>query len=312
MIWPRLMGAQEAGRLPRVVYLSVTSNFVANFREGLAELGRVDGKLLLEIVTPPTQEEMPAFAARAVASKPDVIAVVGGTGAVAIKALTTSIPTVFIGTADPVGLGLAVSLAHPGGNFTGNTNIPTDLVGKDIELLAEVVPGLRRIAILSVAGDPAMALIADEVIRTARSLGLDAVAIAINTRNDFVAEFQTVSESAAQGVFIPSNTYFSGGSPLRPVLREQLLRARLPSVSQAFNRGANPPMSALISYGPDARAGYREAASYVDAILKGIKPADLPIAQPTVFELAVDLAAAKAIGITIPPSVLARATQVLE
>jgi putative ABC transport system substrate-binding protein len=314
---PRAVEAQPADRIARVGFL-VTSRASgdprvrAAFLQGLRDLGYVEGRnLLIELRDADGKtERFPALAAELAALKVEVIVTAGGSlAALAAKRATTTIPVVFTAVGDPVGEGLVASLARPGGNVTGLAVVSPELLSKSLELLKQAVPGVTRIAVL-VKPDamPEHALkerlAAAEV--TARALGVRLHVVEARGPEDLDRAFADMTEAHAHGLSVL-------GTPMFQVERRRLVslaaKNRLPAV-YSFKDFAEA--GGLMSYGPDLADLARRAASYVDKILKGVKPADLPVEQPTKFELVINLKTAKALGLTIPPSVLARADQVIE
>src|SRR5262249_37067760 len=218
---------------------------------------------------------------------------------------TSVIPIVFAATADPVGTGLVASLARPGGNVTGLSLQQTDLAGKRVELLREVVPGLRRLAILANVGSPYITLEISEVQAAARSLGLAVTTLEVRRSEDIVPTFEAL-KGRADALYVANNPLLSTHH-VRIIT--MALAARLPTI-----HGAREWVDggSLISYAPSFADLFRRSADYVDKILRGTKPADIPVEQPTKFELVVNLTTAKALGLAIPETFLVRADEVIE
>jgi putative tryptophan/tyrosine transport system substrate-binding protein len=278
------------------------------FRQGLRDLGYVEGKnIAFEYrYAEGKPERYPELAAELVRHKVDVI-VVGGTGPTrAARQATSTIPIVVGAAGDLVRAGLVASLARPGGNITGSTEISPDLSGKRLELLKEVVPNASQVAVVWY---PSVGSTDDDEVRetdtAARQFGVKIHLVEVRTPGDFQAAFAAMTKQQANAVII-----IQGAFTLfhRKQLVEHAVKNRLPSLCESARFGEE---GCLINYGADVLYLYRRAASYVDKILKGTKPADLPIEQPTKFELIINLKTAKHIGLTITPSVLARADRVI-
>jgi putative ABC transport system substrate-binding protein len=314
---PLAAEAQPATKVPRLGYL-LASNLAASphlheaFRRGLRDLGYVEGRnLVIEYRSAEGKfDRFPALAAELVALKVDVIVAVNPLAALAAKQATRTVPVVFIGVGDPVTDGLVTNVAQPEGNVTGLSLSPTpEVVGKRLQLLTELVPGVSRVAVLWQPGGVPP--------RTERSLlkELDVAARALRvplhffeTRGpeDFETAFSDMTKARMGALTVlPSTMFFNE----RRRLVDLAAKHRLPAihvVSEFVDAGG------LLAYGPDVADAYRRAGTYVDKIIKGSKPADLPVEQPTKLELIINLKAATALGLTIPPSVLARADQVVE
>jgi len=311
---PLAAEAQQAGKVPRIGVLSLISASSAPqlfeaFRQGLRELGYVEGQnLAIEWrYAHGKVERLPDLAAELVRLKPDVIIAISTPTAEAAKQATGTIPIVALIIGDPIAAGLVSSLARPGGNITGvATEITPALSAKQLQLLKEVVPKIRRVAVLLNPDWDLNAARWNETQRAAQSLRVELVRVEIRHASAIEAAFATMNRERADALFV-------FGDPLVYILQHQIgdlaTRNRLPSISQ-YREGADA--GGLISYGPNFAASARRAATYVDKILKGAKPADLPIEQPTKLELVINLRTAKALGLTIPPSLLLRADQVIE
>jgi putative ABC transport system substrate-binding protein len=250
------------------------------------------------------QGSVAEIAAEFVRQKVDVIVTYGG-AATFLKQATTSIPIVFAIAVDPVGIGLVASLSHPGGNVTGILIQTTDLAGKRLELFRELVPGLRRLAIIFDAGYSAAALSSREVEAAARTLGLEIAPHEIRRAGDIAPVFEAL-KGQADALYVVENALTSANSTQFTTLA---LTAHLPMM---FNIGNTVQVGALISYGPNFPALFRRAADFVDKILRGAKPGDLPVEQPTKFDLVVNLKTARALGLVIPDKMLAIADEVIE
>jgi putative ABC transport system substrate-binding protein len=308
---PLAARAQQSGKLPTIGYLGVatptgTSLWDAAFVQRLRELGWIEGRTVaIEYRWAEGRiERVPEIAAEFVQRKVDVI-VTTATGAVAAKQATSVIPIVFTLATDPIGIGLVASLARPGGNITGLSNQSTDLAGKRLELLREIVPGFRRLAILANVSAPNAVLDMGEAQTAAGKLGLKVVPSPIRRGEDIAPAFEAI-EGRADAIYVC-------GDPLQATYRIRIntlaLGLRLPTI---FPDREDAEAAGLMSYGPNFPDLYRRAAEYVDKILRGAKPSDLPVEQPTQFDLILNLTTAKALGLTVPPSLLARADEVIE
>jgi len=303
--------AQQTGKAPRIGYVSGGSSFTGPvhgaFRQGLRELGYLEGKnILIEFRGDAKLDRVPDLAAELVALKPDVIVAAGGTEtALAAKKATKTIPIVFTSVGDPISTGLVESLARPGGNITGLTNINAELSGKRLELLKETDPKFSRVAVLWNPESPALILAFKESEAAARALGLQLQSLEVRGPVDFESAFKAAVDRHAGAVLVPSSQFFMRH---RVKLAELAVKSRMSAI---YADKDYVEAGGLMSYGPSLADLYRRAASYVDKILKGRKPADLPVEQPTKFELVINLKAAKQIGLTIPPNVLARADKVI-
>ena len=280
--------------------------FVEAFRQGLRELGYAEGQnIRIEYRWAEGRDErLQGLAAELVHLKVDVI-VTAGTGALAAKNATTSIPIVMAATANPVGLGLVASLARPGGNVTGLTGQGDELPGKWMQLLKETVPRVSRVAVLWDPASSAESVRASET--AARSLGIRLQTLKVGRPDDFAAAFAKAQKNRTEAIIVLGSASFYAH---RARLVELAAKYRLPTMydQKEFVVGSG----GLMSYGANFHDLFRRAAGYVDKILKGAKPADLPIEQPTKFELAINLKTAKALGLTIPPLLLLRADQVIQ
>jgi ABC-type uncharacterized transport system substrate-binding protein len=310
--WPLAARAQQTGKLPTVGYMGATtpsaqSQWTAAFIQRVRELGWIEGRTIAVEYrwTEGRTERAAELAAEFVQRKVDVI-VTSGTGMVlAAKQATSVIPIVFAATGDPVGTGLITSLARPGGNVTGLSNQVPDLVGKRLELLREVVPSLGRMALLANVGNPVVILEIDQIQASARTIALEVIPLEIRRGEDIVPAFEALKDRAeALYVVIDplTNTH-------RVRINTLALAERLPTM-YAIREGVEA--GGLMSYGPNIPDLFRRAADYVDKILRGTKPGDIPVEQPTKFDLVVNLTTAKVLGLTVPPTLLARADEVIE
>jgi putative tryptophan/tyrosine transport system substrate-binding protein len=310
--WPVAVRAQQAGRLPTIGFLgantsSVQSRWTAAFIQRLRELGWIEGRTVaIEYRWAETRfERSPEIIAEFVRLKVDVIVTHATENILAAKQGTSVIPIVFAAVADPVGIGVVGSLARPGGNITGLSNQFTDAAGKRVELLRDVVRELRRLAVLANVGIANAALEIDEIREAGRTLGLEVATFDIRRAEDIAPAFVALN-GRAQAIYV-------FGDPLTNTNRARIsalaLDARLPTVA-GFREFAE--MGGLLSYGSNLRDQFRQAGDYVDKILRGTKPADLPVQQPTKFELIINLKTAKALGLEVPTTLLARADEVIE
>ena len=278
----------------------------AAWLSGLREKGWIEGKnLLVEYRYAP--DRLPALAAELVALTPDLIIAPGPQAALALKSATTTIPIVFMSVADPVGLGLVQSLSRPGGNITGlATMVPDDFSAKRLEILRELVPGASKIALLANPNNLMHTLNSGEFIsRTARRLGVALLTVEATTAEELDVAFASAAAQHADAMIV-----FGDYLTIRQGPRVIALAAEhhLPAI-YLFRQFAN---GGLVVYGPDIADLFRRAGGYVDKILKGAKPSDLPVEQPTKFELVINMKTAKALGLTVPPLLLVRADEVIE
>jgi putative ABC transport system substrate-binding protein len=312
---PLAAEAQQAAKVPRIGYL--VTNLAANphlpeaFRQGLRDLGYVEGRnLVIEYRDAERKfERLPALAAELVALKVDVIVVGNTLAALAAKQATRTLPIVFAVAGDPVTSGLVTSLARPGGNVAGLSILSTELVGKWLELLKQAVPGVTRVAVLwqpGVLGERTEKDILKEAEVAGRALGVRLQVVEARGPEDFDRAFSDMTRARAGALPVLGSTMFFTE---RRRLVDLAAKNRLPAVypwREFVDAGG------LMSYGSNVADLYRRAATYVDRILKGTKPADLPVEQPTKFELVINMKTAKALGLTITQSVLGRADQVIE
>jgi putative tryptophan/tyrosine transport system substrate-binding protein len=303
--------AQEAGKVYRVGYLSAGSStsVVEAFREGLREHGWVEGQnLVIEYrYAEGAYDRLPDLAAELVRLKVDVIVASPSPPAAAAKNATATIPIVMIGAgADPVGQGLTASLARPGGNVTGlSYSVGQEIFGKQLALLKEAIPKVHRAAVVWNPAISGLAPAIGEVKIAARALGLQILVLEVRGPNDFDTAFAMAKERVG-GLLVLVDSMFSFH---RTRLADLAAKNRLPAV---YTNRLPVEVGGLMSYGPSFSDLWRRAAGYVDRILKGSKPGDLPVEQPTKFELVINLKTAKALGLTIPPSLLRRVDQVIE
>ena len=307
--------AQYAATIPRIGLLFPTSlsdprtvRFLDAFRQGLRELGYTEGQnIAIESrFAEGKWDQLPGLAAELVRVKVDVIVTYTTPATQAAKQATGTIPIVVATVIDPVGAGLVASLARPGGNITGLSQMVPDLVGKQLEVLKEVAPKISRVALLSNPANPAHALAIRDVKVAARSFGVQLQLLEARGPGEIESAFAAMTTERAGAVIILVDSMLIDH---RTRIADLAARRRLPTVSATIDTAE---AGGLMAYGPSVRDMFRRAAAYVDKILKGAKPADLPIEQPTKFELVINLRTARALGLTIPQSVLLRADQVIE
>jgi putative ABC transport system substrate-binding protein len=311
---PLAAEGQPAGKVRRLGYLSAGSppgnpRLIEAFRQGLRDLGWAEGQnVAIEYRFAEGRfDRLPGLAAELVRLTVDVIVASPLPAALAAKSATGTIPVVFMGVADPVGQGLVASLAVPGGNVTGlSFSVGPDIFGKDLELLKDAVPRLRHVAVLSNPASQGQRLILSNVKSAARSLGLQLQLLEARGPEEFDGAFAAMARERVGALFVVTDPAYS---PHRARLAELAAKSRLPSI---FTQREDAEAGGLISYGPRLSDLWRRGATYVDKLLKGARPADLPVEQPTKFELVINLKTAKALGLTIPPSVLARADEVIQ
>jgi putative ABC transport system substrate-binding protein len=312
--WPPIADAQQTKKIPRIGYLapgsrSSESSRIEVFSQALRALGYVEGKnIIIEYRFAEAKlDRLPDIAAELVGLRVEVIVARASPAVQAAKDTTSTIPIVMAGVADAVRAGFVASLARPGGNITGLSNILPELAGKRLELLKDVIPKLSRVAFLARrGGGTAGDLFVKEAQDAGQSLGIQIQSLMVEGPDEFDAAFSAMARERAGALVV--QPIFIGGLGYGPRIAGLAARSRLPTVSdlaQFANEGG------LMSYGPDVLDPTRRAAIFVDKILKGTKPADLPVEQPTKFEFIINLKTAKQIGLTIPPNVLARADRVI-
>jgi putative ABC transport system substrate-binding protein len=304
------VAAQHAEKVPRIGVLvassqSFYSNRIEAFRKGLRELGYVEGKnIALEYrFAEGNAERLHELAADLVRVKVDVIVAAGS--AAAAKKATKTIPIIFAASADPVGSGIVASLAKPGGNLTGLTILAPNLSGKRLELLKEAFPRVTRVGFLRDPFSVNSPVVWKEAQAAAQSLGLQLQSLEVHSPSDFAIAFETLKREGAQALITTPNPLINAH---RSQILEFVAKNRLPAI---FSAPEIADAGGLMSYSPDYLEMFRRAALFVHKILNGAKPADLPLEQPTKFELVINLKTAKQIGLTIPPNVLARADRVI-
>jgi len=306
--------AQQPTKIPRIGRLigsspSAVSTRYEAFREGLRELGYVEGKsIVIEWrFAEEKLDRLPRLAAELVRLKVDVIVTGGSAPTRAAKEATSTIPIVMVGDNDPVGSGFVASLARPGGNITGLSTLAPELSGKRLELLKEIVPQLSRVAVLGTSTQPGNAQILREVELAAGGMKVKVQYLDVLSSKDIETAFRAAVKGRAEAVLIilPGRVATSQ----RTEIAEFAVKNRLPVM---YSGRTSVEAGGLVSYGVNPNDLDRRAATYVDKILKGANPADLPVEQPMKFELIINLKAAKQIGLTIPPNVLARADRVIK
>ena len=305
--------AQQAAKVARIGYLSTTGaaspHLPEAFRQGLRDLGYVEGRdVMIEYRDAEGKlERLRALAADLVALKVDVIVAPAYPGALAAKNATDTIPIIMVAVADPVQTGLIASLVRPGGNITGLALLAgPEMVGKLLELLKEAVPNLSRVAVLSNPANPMHVVRLREVAVAGRSLRVQLQILKAQGPEEFDSAFAAMTRERAGALYVVGDPVLSR---YRRRLAELAAKSRLPAVYELKDHAE---AGGLMAYGPNLLDMYRRAATYVDRILKGAKPGDLPIEQPTKFELVINLKTAKALGLTIPPSLLGRADEVIQ
>src|SRR5262245_8460908 len=316
--WPAVARGQQPARAALIGYMSIgpedewrpSFGYFGAFVQELAKYGHVDGKnIRIEYRAAESVERLPAAAAALVALKVDVILAASTHGARAAQQATSTIPIVVPNMGDPVGDGLVASLAHPGGNITGTTFLGPELVPKRLELLKEAIPNASRFAVLSHAesfSEPTMRDMLTQTEVAARKHGVQLQRFEVRTVSELDDAFSAIHAARTDALIVfPSLMLF----PARERIVDLAAKHRLPAmyISREFVQ-----LGGFIAYGINFPNTYRRAAAYVDQILKGAKPADLPVEQPTKFELVINLKTAKALGLTIPASLLSHADEVIE
>ncbi len=307
-VTPLPVEAQQAAKVPRIGYLFTgiaarDKSLLAVFQQGLQELGYLEGKNIIIEQRYGKRHQRPALAAELVRLKVDII-VSGGGAALAAMRETSTIPIVMTDHADPVQSGLVASLAHPGGNVTGLSDFHGDLVVKRLELLKEIVPTATRVGVLFNPNSSGSKRMLKEIQAVAPALGMTVLPLAVEGADVFDRAFATIRKERPGGLI-----QSVGLGRHRRRIVELAAKSRLPAI---YTQDRWVAAGGLMSYGSSWPDLFRRAATYVDKILKGAKPADLPVEQPTKFELVINLKTAKALGLTIPPAVLLQATKVIK
>ena len=306
---PRRSLAQGTRRRVGFLAMDVVAPTVQSaWLEGLRNHGWIDGRnLIIEYRYAPSLDRLPAFAAELVALGPDLLIAPNTQAAVALKSATANIPIVFAAVGDPVGLGLVQSLSRPGGNLTGLASVNLGFTGKAIEMLREMVPTASKIAVLANPGNPIHRLIvAEELPQIARNLGVALLIVEATTAEQLDIAFASAAAQHPDAINVFGDALTFNNAP-----RVTALAAKHHLPANYFGR-LFATIGGLMSYSPDIPDLFFRAGGYVDKILKGTKPSDLPVEQPTKFELVINLKTAKELGLTVPPSLLARADEVIE
>jgi putative ABC transport system substrate-binding protein len=310
--WPLAAGAQTSPKIPRIGYISgagssVGDHIVAAFRQGLTQLGHVEGRTIaLEVRWAEGRTEgVPELVAELVDLKMDVLVAGSSVVALAAQKATRTIPIVMV-AADPVGLGLVASLARPGGNVTGLSYFNEAIIAKRLQLLKDLVPGLAQVAVLRNPSVAVHATFWHETEVAARTLGVAPQPLDIRGPDDFEGAFAAATQGNAQALIVLDDALTIAH---RPRIVALAASSRLPAM---YGLREFPDDGGLMSYGASFVDLFRRAAAYVDKILKGAKPSDLPVEQPTKFELVINRKTANALGLTVPPTLLAQADDVIE
>jgi ABC-type uncharacterized transport system substrate-binding protein len=312
MATPLAAEGQQAGKVPQIGYLmsgppAAFANRVEALRMGLRDLGYVEGQnITLAFRSAETVDRLPEVAADLVLLNVDVIFATSSTEVEAARRATKTIPIVFATHADPVSLGHVASLARPGGNITGLSMLLTELVTKELEIMKHALPQMTRIGVLLTLTAPSHRLASDAVEAAAQKLGVQVVTVPVRIPEDLGGAFAKMARERVNG-------FLAVASPLTRAQRARLAELSLKHrLAGMFGTKENVEAGGLMSYAPDLVDLTRRAATYVDKILKGVKPADLPVEQASKYELVINLKTAKALGLTIPQSLLIRADQVIE
>jgi putative ABC transport system substrate-binding protein len=305
--------AQQPAKVPRIGYLATASlsafaTRTEAFRQGLRELGYIEGKnILIEYrYANGKPDRVPALADELVRTKVDIIVTGGAPATLSAKDATRTIPIVMASDADPVGSGVVASLARPGGNITGFSTLATDISGKRLELLKEIIPRLSHVAVFGTSTYPGNGQALKEMEVAAREFGMKLQYLDVLDSKNIANAFREASRAHADAVLVLASPVFISQ---RTQITDLVIKNRVPAI---YPNGEYVEDGGLMSYGANNADLFRRAAIYVDKILKGRKPGDLPVEQPTKFEFVVNLKAAKQIGLTIPPNLLARADRVIK
>jgi putative tryptophan/tyrosine transport system substrate-binding protein len=310
---PLAARAQQLKKIARIGFLgnstaALEANLIGPFGEGLRALGYEDGRnIVIEYRwAEGNYERFPSLVAELLASNVDVLVTAGTPASLAIKKATTSVPVVMIAAGDPIGTGLVPSLAEPGGNLTGLSSIAPDLEGKRLELLREILPKLSHVGMFINSGNPFHTASLQKARTAAETVRIMLQVLDVRTSEDLDGAFAAIIKERPEALLILADRVFLHN---RARIMDFATQQRLPNVN-AYHELVEA--GGLMSFGPSYEEMHRRAAAYVDKILKGAKPADLPIEQPTKFTLVVNLKSAKAIGVNMPPALLARADEVIE
>jgi putative ABC transport system substrate-binding protein len=309
--WFHLAIAQQPEKLPRIGYVAPVpknANYAA-FLRGLRDLGYIEGKNISLVEYRSTEgnlDRIPSLVAEVVQLKVDILVSPNAPTILAAKQATRTIPIVMVINTDPVASGLVDSLAHPGGNITGITRLTRDLSGKRLEVLKEVVPGISRVGVLDDANTPVQSKAFKDYEAAGRALKIQLQSLEVRGPNpDLEGAFQAAVKARVRALIATQITVLI---PYPKKIAELAIKNRLPLM---FESSSNVEAGGLLSYSSNEPENFRRAAYYVDRILKGAKPADLPVEQPTKFEFVINLKTAKTLGLTIPPDVLARANKII-
>ena len=308
----RIAQAQQSGKIPRIGFLgnstaALEENLVGPFREGLRNLGYVEGKNILTEYrwAEGKYDRFPALIGELVAQKVEIIVTAGTPASLAVKKAAPSIPLVMIAVGDPIGTGLIKSLANPGGNVTGLSSMAVDLEGKRLELLREVIPKLSHVAVFWNPASPFQVNSEKEVQAAARAFKMKVLSLGVQSPEQFDNAFATIRKERPRALLVLADRLFLHN---RARIMDFATKQRLPGVHAYVEL---VEAGGLMSYGPSYADMHRRAATFVDKILKGRKPSDLPVDQPMKFDFVINLKAAKQIGVTVPPNVLVRASRVI-
>jgi ABC-type uncharacterized transport system substrate-binding protein len=310
--WPLVARAQQAAKVARIGHLdlgpaSARASRIEALRAGLRDLGYVEGKnIVIEFRWAERVEQLPELAAELVRMNVDIIFAPSSTMVEPARQATKTIPIVFANHADPIGSGHVASLPRPGGNITGLSMLLTDLVAKELEILAQAIPHATRIGVLWNPTTPSHQLALPAVETAGEKLGVRLVVVPARTADDFEGAFSTMSQAEVAGLLVVASPLFT---IQRAPLAELALKHRLPEM---VGTREEAEAGGLMSYGADLNDLVRRAALYIDKILKGEKPADLPVEQASKYQLVINLKAAKALGLEIPPTLLSVADEVIE
>jgi ABC-type uncharacterized transport system substrate-binding protein len=305
--------AQQAGKVHRIGFLgnstpALEANLVGPLREGLRELGYVEGQnILIEYRWAEGKyERLAALVAELLARNVEVIVTAGTPASLAVQKATTSVPLVMVGVGDPVATGLVASLARPAGNITGLTSMGDELEGKRLELLRELIPTLSQVAALTNSGNASLKKASEVLQAVAAALKIKVLVVDVRSADQLDGAFDIIAQKRPHALLVPGDRVFLTN---RVRIVQFAAQRRLPAMS-AYRELVEA--GGLISFGPSYAGMHRRAAFYVDRILKGAKPGDLPVERPTTFEMVINLKTAKALGLTIPQTLLQRADQVIE
>ena len=310
-----LAQAQQPGKVPQIGLIRPSRSdhpgsqaLIAAFRQGLRDLGYIEGQNITLVIrwADGNRDRLPHLANELVRLNVDVMVTGGNSATQAAKRASSTIPIVMTQVADPERDGFVASLARPGANITGLTHMNTELAGKRLELLKESVPKTSRMAVLWNPSNPAQSFNFKEIEATAKALGLSLRSLPVRGPDDFDGAFEAAVKDRVHSIFVSSDGIINSH---RRELVNRIAKNRSPAM---YTEPEWVDAGGLMAYGPSNTDLYRRAATYVDKLLKGIKPADLPVEQPTKFELVINLKTAKQIGLTIPPTILARADRVIK